>query len=284
MKILVGFDGSEGAHDAVALAKLFNRFAPGGILLVNVLPLDDLLAEPYRLLSSERLPPSQDVFRVPLRSLAGIAVETRSFTGGSPARVIHALAEEEDIELILVGSPHRGAVGRALIGSVAENLLHGSSRPLVVAPRGYGSAGHQAMALIAVAYDGSAEAKLALKHAEALAAISGAKLRILSALAPAVPMPDRFASAPMIGFDRGALIEEALGSVETEIEIDSRPLAGPPASALAEACEDGVDLLVAGSRRYGPLGRVFIGSVCAKLIHEAPCPVLVVPRPGAGDR
>lgn len=280
MKILVGFDGSEGARDAVALAHLLNEVTGCKILLANVLPLDELLADPYRLLSSERFPTSQDVFRAPLRALAGIEVETRSFTGGSPARVIYALAEEEDVELIVVGSPHRGALGRALIGSVAENLLHGSSRPLVVAPRGYASTDHGKVTLIAVAYDGTAEAKLALKHAEALAGAAGAKLRILTVVAPAVPMPGGIGYAPMIGFDPESLIEEALGSVGPEVETESRRLAGAPAAALAEACEDGVDLLVTGSRGYGPLERVFVGSVCSKLIREAPCPVIVVPRPG----
>ncbi len=36
---------------------------------------------------------------------------------------------------------------------------------------------------------------------------------------------------------------------------------------------------VAGSRGYGPVARVLLGSVSTQLIHKAPCPVLVVPRP-----
>jgi nucleotide-binding universal stress UspA family protein len=284
MKVLVGFDGSQGARDAVALAQLLNGVTRCKILLANVLPLDELLADPYRLLSSERFPASLEVFRAPLRALAGIEVETRSFTGGSPARVIYALAEDEDVELIVVGSPHRGALGRALIGSVAENLLHGSSRPLVVAPRGYASTDHGKVTLIAVAYDGTPEAKLALRQGEALAADAGARLRILTVAAPAVPMPGGVGYAPMVGFDPEALIEEALASVGPEVETESRRLVGAPAAALAEACENGVDLLVTGSRGYGPLSRVFAGSVCAKLIREATCPVLVVPRPERQER
>jgi nucleotide-binding universal stress UspA family protein len=284
MRVLVGFDGSAGARDAVALAKLLNQVTRGTILLANVMPLDELLAEPYRVLSSERLPASQDVFRAPLRTLAGIEVETRSFTGGSPARVLHALAEEESVDLIVVGSPHRGTVGRAVLGSVAENLLHGCSRPLVVAPRSYASTDHGEVSLIAVAYDGTPEAKLALKHAEALAAATEATLRILTVAAPAVPMPGGVGYAPMVGFDPEALIEEAVGSVGPGIQVESRRLAGPPAAALADACEDTVDLLVVGSRGYGPLGRVFAGSVCSKLITVASCPVLVLPRPKGREK
>jgi nucleotide-binding universal stress UspA family protein len=41
----------------------------------------------------------------------------------------------------------------------------------------------------------------------------------------------------------------------------------------------GVDLLVLGSRGFGPVMRLLIGSVSSRVIREAPCPVLVVPRP-----
>jgi len=39
------------------------------------------------------------------------------------------------------------------------------------------------------------------------------------------------------------------------------------------------DLLMVGSRSYGPFARTLLGSVSSTLIHTAPCPVLVVPRP-----
>jgi nucleotide-binding universal stress UspA family protein len=46
---------------------------------------------------------------------------------------------------------------------------------------------------------------------------------------------------------------------------------------LADQAAD-ADLLVTGSRGYGPLRRVLIGSVSTPLMHSAPCPVMVVPR------
>ena len=39
-----------------------------------------------------------------------------------------------------------------------------------------------------------------------------------------------------------------------------------------------LDLLVVGSRSYGPLGAVLLGAVTRRLIHLAECPVMVVPR------
>jgi nucleotide-binding universal stress UspA family protein len=66
-------------------------------------------------------------------------------------------------------------------------------------------------------------------------------------------------------------------------DFECRALHGPPGFALAAASASGVDLLVAGSRGYGPLHAVVAGSVSRHLAHHAACPVLVVPR-GARDR
>jgi nucleotide-binding universal stress UspA family protein len=58
--------------------------------------------------------------------------------------------------------------------------------------------------------------------------------------------------------------------------------AGPALVAWANRSD--VDLMVVGSRGYGPIRRVLLGSVTLKLMSEAPCPVLVVPRPTEVDR
>jgi nucleotide-binding universal stress UspA family protein len=66
--------------------------------------------------------------------------------------------------------------------------------------------------------------------------------------------------------------------VDERLAATGRALAGTPGSTIAVACEEiGADLLVAGSRGYGPVMRVLIGSVSTQLLHKAPCPVLVVP-------
>ena len=54
-------------------------------------------------------------------------------------------------------------------------------------------------------------------------------------------------------------------------------LAGDPAAALAAASGD-LDLLLVGSRSYGPLGAVLLGAVTRRLVHAAQCPLMVVPR------
>jgi nucleotide-binding universal stress UspA family protein len=52
---------------------------------------------------------------------------------------------------------------------------------------------------------------------------------------------------------------------------------GDPVAELSYAAND-LDLLVTGSRDYGPVRRVMLGSTSNKLVHQAPCPVLVITR------
>ena len=76
------------------------------------------------------------------------------------------------------------------------------------------------------------------------------------------------------------ILNEALESVDPKLGAEKRQLDGSPAEVITRECEDGVDLLVLGSRGYGPVTRVLVGSVSRRAAQEAPCPVLVVPRPG----
>ena len=262
MRILVGFDGSEGARDAAELADVLRELLAFEVLVVAV--GDDGDAGPD--------------FSPARAALGGGDVETLTVAGGSPARVLPELATERGAGLIVVGSPHRGALGRALLGSVATSLLNGSPVPVAVAPRGYRGVPHPRPRTIAVAYDGGEEAKQALAYASTLAGAAGATVRVLSVLAPPAGMPGVGGYAPPSGSDVERLVDEALAALGPGVEKEGRALAGPPVPTLAEACEDGVDLLVAGSRGHGQLGRVLVGSVATGLIGRAPCPVLVVPR------
>ena len=80
-------------------------------------------AEPILAEAQKHWPPSRSI---PAHTAAGH--RPRSST---------AIAEREDFDAIVVGSPHRGAIGRVLIGSVAESLLSGAPIDVAVAPAGY---------------------------------------------------------------------------------------------------------------------------------------------------
>ena len=81
---------------------------------------------------------------------------------------------------------------------------------------------------------------------------------------------------------RHDVLRDALDSARDrcppELRADARARTGDAAVVLRDEAEMGVDLLVVGSRGYGPAMRTMLGSIAAELIAWAPCPVLVYPR------
>lgn len=279
MRFLVGFDGSDGGRDALELTRVLGEATGASVLVVTVLPYGPLPI-PYEILAEEEAERAKPLFEEARERLGGLEVETRAFGGGTPAGVINDLAEREGVDAIVVGSPHRGPIGRTLIGSVADGLLHGSPCEVLAAPRGYAAEQHGPFRTIAVAYDDTEEAKAALKRAEAVALACRATIVVYTVAAPVTVVPGATGYTPAIPPEAGPIVTRAVKSVDERLAATGRVLTGQPGPALADACEEvGADLVVAGSRGYGPLARVFLGSVSTQLMHKAPCPVLVVPRP-----
>ena len=71
---------------------------------------------------------------------------------------------------------------------------------------------------------------------------------------------------------------EKRDALPAALRADAQVLSGLPAHELLEELDKGVDLMVIGSRGYGPLGRALAGSVSIDVIRQAPCPVVLVPR------
>jgi nucleotide-binding universal stress UspA family protein len=279
MRLLVGLDKRDGGRDALELARGLAAGEPSSALLVTVL-FAGPLPRAYALLPEEETEESAPLFEAAREKLEGIEVETRAYGGGSPAAVLTTLAEEERCDAVVVGSAHRGAIGRVLAGSVADSLLNGAPVDVAIAPRGYAQAEHPPPRRIAVGYDGSTEAKAALESAQELARRYGAAIEVLTVVHPAVAAPAMVATAALPAYppEPERVMEEALGSIDPAIEARRTRLDGDPASLLAQAGEE-ADLLVLGSRGYGPVARVLLGSVSRRVAHGAACPLLVVRRP-----
>ncbi len=61
-----------------------------------------------------------------------------------------------------------------------------------------------------------------------------------------------------------------------EVEVTTR--VGVPASEIRQYAQDnGIDLIVMASHGFGPMRQLLIGSTTERVLHHAPCPVLVVP-------
>jgi nucleotide-binding universal stress UspA family protein len=203
---------------------------------------------------------------------------------GSPADTFQALAERGEADLIVLGSTHHGHLGSVSPGSVAEHLLHGARCRLVIAPKGYGQVDHSEdrLRVLAVGYDGMAESQAALDEGAKLAAKFGGTMKVIGVATPVPPMGA--AAAAQAGAGAGPDFQSRLHNAVAELPSELRALPvlerGDPVKKLLEAAEMGVDLLVLGSRGFGPVMRLLIGSVSSRVIRGAACPVMVVPRPG----
>ena len=202
--------------------------------------------------------------------------------GRSPAHGLHDVAEAQGAAALVVGSSHRGALGCVLAGNVATQLLSGSPCPMAVAPRGL--AGEEAPELKAfgAAFDGSPESWTALQRAAALALAGGGIVRIIHVLEPLTHFPVSPMETDRVLRERRArsemATEQAVASLSREVHPQARIVVGHPVRALEAEASNGLDLLVMGSRGFGPLRRVLLGSVSSQLVRLAPCPVLIVPR------
>jgi nucleotide-binding universal stress UspA family protein len=218
----------------------------------------------------------------------GVSIEVRELPSTSAARALHEAAESDDAGLIVVGSTRRGAVGRVVPGSTAERLMHGAPCPVAVVPVGWERGG--GLRTIAVAYVDTAEGHAALSGAHALARQAGAKLRVITVaqtdasvfeeteatkgVRPAKDASDVEGERRVAAEGAARAAVDALeGDVETEVD----GFVGDPADALIRVSEN-VDLLICGSRGYGPIRAVLLGGVSRRVSAEAHCPVIVLPR------
>jgi nucleotide-binding universal stress UspA family protein len=280
--IVVGVDGQEGGRDALALAGRLARLSGAELVAVRALPLN---FHTVRSGSAQLARVSDEEARRELEEMvarAGLDAQVRALGDASPGRALHRVAEEERAGLIVVGSTRHGAIGRVLAGDHAAGAVHASPCPVAVAPRGFASREWDAVTRIGVGFDGGPEARRALAYAVALARARDARIRVVSVVGSPVAEADA-------GLYDPEWIELATASAEDEldaalrgvdVEIGGRVVTGRTVDELADLSAH-VDLLVVGSRGWGPVRRILVGSTAAHLMREAHCPVIVLPRGAA---
>jgi len=213
----------------------------------------------------------------------GHDVDARVAAAASVGAGLHDAARRGRTGLIVIGPSHHGTVGRVLLGTTAGGFLHGAPCPVAVATREYRGP-ERTFGRIGVAYVDTADGREALLAATTVARRAGAQLHILTVAEAGVP-PE---SLVMPGYGVKELFAErhetaeralarAVATVPEDLDVEPIVLDGDPVSALATASSE-LDLLICGSRGYGPLGSVLLGSVSKPLLHRAASPVLVIPR------
>ena len=277
--VLVGVDGLQGGRDAIALARLLCD-PQGELLLAHVRALPDHARErSAEAEQGDNGQPLADALALLERERAtsGVQAQLRAVPASSPGRGLHELADAESADLIVVGSSHRGFFGRVLMGNATREALTGSPCAVAVAPRGYAESKHRPTA-VGVGYDGSPESRQALTLGRALAERMGVDMKVLQVIPVAGP-----AYAGFGGVAWGEALEEIRADVQRDLEQavgplgEARAMLGIAGEALAELGEE-VGLVVVGSRGYGPLRTLLLGSTARYLARHARSPLLVLPR------
>jgi nucleotide-binding universal stress UspA family protein len=275
--VIVGLDGREHDADALALGRSLQTSLGGGLVLAHVIPPAPL---GRGMIESERLErhEGQELLARASANL-GDGTDTELVEPCPPASGLSRLAAERHASMLVLGSSHRGTVGRIVPGGVASHLLGRAPCAIAVAPVQYAKRAQASISAIGVAYDGTSEADLALTEAAGAATRLGVPLHLYHAMheIPKDPAWDKF-RAFMTDFGRG-ILDAGLNQLPPGVEATSSVLAGDVAEVIAEAASsDDVALLYVGSRGYGPLREALFGGVGGGLLQCARCPLVIVPR------
>ncbi|MEV3925559.1 universal stress protein [Actinomadura coerulea] len=315
LRVLVGYSPDERGDDALVLAALVRsadrsrRLAP--LTVVNVHPpawpahgpasVDAEWVAYLRSQAEEAL--DRAAARLGELQVPRPDLDLRVRAHRGSGRGLIEVAREVGADLVVIGSAPGGRRGRIAIGSTADQLLHDSPVPVLLAPRGYADESlrhHRALGpdraarrleRMTVAFWPRRDVEGPLLSAAALARTLGLPMRLLTlVLRPA-------ALAARIGGVGGAL-DRQVARADEELRdaaglLGARLGDGMPVERLAEvgtgvaATLGAVDMLPGEivaclPGRHGPLRKVFLGEGSGKIVRAAPCPVLVLPR-GTGS-
>jgi nucleotide-binding universal stress UspA family protein len=278
-RVVVGLDGSELAGGALVLAQ--RLVDPDGVLVLAGVDAHRSFRIPYG-------HPRRSIAEVLEAARAevdeGLAVTCIERAASSAARGLTEIAEEQRADLLVLGSRDPTPEGRVTPGRTTLRLLQGGPCAVAVAPAGAGE--RDRFHHVGVAYDGSPEASAALAAAYAVAAREGAAVSLFFAVTARGAGYGGFAASEVDHVTQqqrvdaqeqlDAAADQAPGGVNPRTVL----LRGDPAQEIARASDGIVDLLLTGSRGYGPMHRALAGSVAEALLLAATEPVVVLPRSG----
>jgi nucleotide-binding universal stress UspA family protein len=281
-KLIIGYDEREQAEDAVEYGRALCDVIGAEPVLVSIIPPTHPSIESFGP-EAARDYRRQELIEVAGRRLAGRDVDVHVATSSSVGHGLVAAADDLDAVCIVIGSCHRGAIGRTALGSVGNSLIHGSPCAVAVAPSGFAET-KDPFLQIGVAFDGTPEAWAALETGIGMAERTHARLSVVtvSDFTSHVPATafNLLASGEVTNAEREEkrrVLDLALARVPEGLPVKGRLLSGVPGDMLSKASQD-VDLMIIGSKGYGPIRRVFAGSVATHVLHHAHSAVMVLPR------
>ncbi len=277
-KILVAYDGSGSAKNALALAGKLARQEKSWIKVVAVVPryageieligvrnIKDLIdgAGGKLLADAREIARSEDIH---------ILTDLKQ---GEPFEKIVSVAEEENCDLIVMGRCGRNHLERELMGSVTARVIGHTTKNVMVVPE----SGTLAWNTIILATDGSPFSSAAVETAITRARDNTSKLTAVSA----VYANEEFqALAPAIVDELGDKAKTCLDEIRARaaaegVEMETLVREGEPHQVITQvAGERGAEVIIMGSHGRKGFSKLLMGSVTERTIGYAQCPVLVV--------
>jgi nucleotide-binding universal stress UspA family protein len=268
-KVVVPLDGSPLATRAITPARSLAERAGASLLLMTA------ARDPHVRDASERLDDQAADLRLD-------RVETAVVPNSSAAEAI--LNEAGDPNTVVCMSTHgRSGVGQVLLGSVAEAVLRGSERPvLVIGPavdRGCWQFAHWfADGKLVAAIDESTAPEAVIPAVAEWARLLGLPawvVQVVPGAAGIEPNPDKHAAESDAVRHLAERLRDAGEAAQWKL------LAGPhiASSLLDYANHAPASLVVMGTHGRTGVARIALGSVAVHVVHHCHCPVLVIPRP-----
>ncbi len=288
--IVVGYDGSAGARDALEFAIETARPRKAAVEVVHAWspppPSDRFAAEFWGTQDQERQESGDrvlaDAAEYAKKLAPEVEVRAKPATGGASKAL---LEEAKGARMLVVGSRGLGGVSGRLLGSTGVQVaLHAPCPVVVVRPSDSASTASPEAGRVVVGVDGSQFSEAVLAFAFEQASERGVGLTaVLAWDVDYLNVPGRVGSIPAeilkSGSDHAStVLAEALAGWQErypDVDIKSRIDFGQARSSLVEASA-GAALLVVGSRGRGGFVGLLVGSVSLAVLHHAHCPVAVV--------
>jgi nucleotide-binding universal stress UspA family protein len=284
MHLTVGYlatpTGDDGVALAAAIAKTFDATVDVVLVVREGLPdghpgraqYQDVLVERGKEWISNALA---------ALSTAGVTANSTVLVGDSFSESLLRFAEEHESDLIVVGGARDGFFGGHVIGPVSSALLHISSIPVALAPRGYAEDKPPAITAVTAAVPTKPGDDNPLPFAITLASAASLPIRMLTLVSA-----ENLAEAENLV----ELRDQQIAAAEENLAVAARALPDSPdieslvadgmtlESALKKLNWNDTDVLVVGSSRFAAPKRIFLGSTASRILAGTDAPVIVIPR------
>lgn len=279
-RIVVGYDQSDGSRDALALAgEVASKF--GAELVVGTTVPAPMGGSFAPALTADAYTNLAEQAGVAARQAAEqLGARAAVSEASSPAIGLEQIATAEGADLVVIGCA-RAEKGHVRAGHKARQLMSGGEASVMLAPVGYGDGG--SIGRVGVAVNGTPESDRAIGVAAAFA--GAGPLKVISVATDFAEYWGHWTAGTVISDlaeasreAAQAILDDGMAKVPEGITPDGVLLEGDAIMELRDASEGDLDLLCLGSRSYGPVRRVLLGSTSTGVVADAGCAVLVVPR------